>query len=66
MNFERLDAGATHTEEVVLDVPFKDNMRKRPWGEWQDTKLIDIENIQQVVAKVWRSARRPRCACGID
>lgn len=30
--------GATHTEEVVLDQPFKDT--KPPWGEWQDTKRI--------------------------
>jgi hypothetical protein len=33
-----------------LNEPFKDT--KPPWGEWQDTKLINIENIRQVVARV--------------
>jgi len=50
VTFLRLDPGATHTEEVVLDQPFKDT--KPPWGEWQDTKRINIENLQQVVARI--------------
>ena len=50
VSFVRLAPSATHTEEVVLNVPFKDT--KPPWGEWQDTKLIDIEKIQHAVARV--------------
>ena len=50
VTFLRLDPGATHTEEVLLHLPFKDT--KPPWGEWQDTKPINIENIQHVIAKV--------------
>ena len=50
VTFLRLDPGATHVEEVVLDDPFKDT--KPPWGEWNDTKPINFENLRQVVAKV--------------
>lgn len=50
VTFLRLDPGATHIEEVVLDNPFKDT--KPPWGEWNDTKPINIENVRAVVAKV--------------
>jgi hypothetical protein len=46
----RLDPGATHVEHVVWDEPFKDT--KPPWGEWIDTKRINVENVRQVVAKV--------------
>lgn len=50
VTFLRLDPGATHVEEVVLDEPFHDT--KPPWGEWNDTKPINVENLRQVVAKV--------------
>lgn len=50
VTFLRLDPGATHVEEVVWDEPFKDT--KPPWGEWIDTKPINIENIREVLAKV--------------
>jgi len=46
----RLDPGATHVEEVILNVPFKDT--KPPWGEWNDPKPINVENIREIVAKV--------------
>ena len=50
VTFLLLAPGETHVEDVVLDEPFKDT--KPPWGEWNDTKRIDIENVREVVAKV--------------
>jgi hypothetical protein len=50
VTFLRLNSGATHIEQVVLDNPFNDT--KPPWGEWQDTKPLDIRKIQHVVANV--------------
>ena len=50
VTFLRLDPGAMHVEDVVWDEPFKDT--KPPWGEWIDTKPINIEDVREVVAKV--------------
>jgi hypothetical protein len=50
VSFLRLVPGSTHVEEVIWDEPFKDT--KPPWGEWQDTKRINVENVRKVVAKV--------------
>jgi len=50
VTFLRLAPGDTHVEDIVLDEPLKDT--KPPWGEWNDTKRIDIENVREVVAKV--------------
>lgn len=50
VTFLRLDPGATHVEEVAWHEPFKDT--KPPWGEWNDTKPIDVTNVREVVAKV--------------
>lgn len=50
VTFLQLDPGATHIEEVVWDEPFMDT--KPPWGEWNDTKPIDVANVREAVAKV--------------
>lgn len=50
VTFLPLDPGASHIEEVVWDEPFKDT--KPPWGEWNDTKAIDVANLREAIAKV--------------
>jgi hypothetical protein len=50
VTFRRLEAGARYEAKIILTSPLKDT--KPPWGEWQDTRTIDVAKIQEVVAKV--------------